>query len=125
MAEPQAPEHETPEDEDSRRVPMAALGVWAMIVTGLLLAIAFVDLATVSYRYNTFTQRTSRLVDERGLVDIWNEQLGDLPGGALLEAVMIASLLLILAGAAWGAWMLLVGAHAPGAMPQRRRREDR
>jgi hypothetical protein len=87
------------------------LSVWAALAAGLLLFILFGSVSAISYRYYSFSGRVVRLDPHRTLVDIWRDGIAALPAFAvdwLPGAVIIACLIVAVACAIGGMWMLLV-----------------
>ncbi len=90
---------------------MVRIGAWAFAVLALLAYLSFGWVDAVWYRYNTFTQRLSREVDERDIVNIWMSWLDNLPessGDWALSALFVGSLAVVIASMIVGIWLLLV-----------------
>ncbi|HYH13267.1 MAG TPA: hypothetical protein VD789_12990 [Thermomicrobiales bacterium] len=85
--------------------------VWAVILVGSAGFLAFGNLSVVSYRYSPFLQQTFREIDERGFLDIWREQIQNLPSATpqwVVNASFVLAIILVLAAVGYGAWLLLV-----------------
>lgn len=120
MSERTAEPLHTPEPDETPAGPPPLAGsrssvyriaVWMAATLLTLGFLAFGSLGAVWYRYNAFTQRVSRQVEDRGIVEIWDNWLNDLPQGEgewLLGTVFVGSIVVVLAAVVWGAWLLLV-----------------
>ena len=87
--------------------------VWIAVLLGSVAYLVLGQISVVSYRYSPFLQRTFREVEERGFFDIWTEQIENLPSASpqwVVNGAFVLAIALVLAGAGYGAWLLLVAA---------------
>ncbi len=78
----------------------------------LAVAMSVLSIATVSYSYSPFMQRTYREVGHHGFVTVWKAQVEDLSSISsqwLLDAAFVASVVVLLLAVVAGTWLLLVG----------------
>lgn len=88
-----------------------SLVVWLAAMTGLLLWFAVGQVATISYTYNPFLQRTFREVSDTPIQDVWTYQVRNLPDARLqilLDALFTVSVVVVVVGVVVGSWLLLV-----------------
>jgi hypothetical protein len=124
MAMPPSDAHDTVPPDETERTGRGdrrlRLGVWAALVLALLLFLLVGSVPAISYRYNTFSGRVTRIDRSRSLVDIWNDQVSALPGfsiGWLPGFVFVACIVITVLCAVAGAWLLLM---QPTGGPARR-----
>lgn len=85
--------------------------VWAAILLVSAGYLVVGNMSVVSYRYSPFLQQTFREVDQRGFVDIWTEQVRNLPSATpqwVVNGSFVIALAVVLVTAGYGAWLLLV-----------------
>jgi hypothetical protein len=117
-----------PEGTVAEHRPRLRLGIWGTLMTALLAMLAVGGVVTVSYETNFLRQRTDRIEDYRSFVDIWSEQVGDLPEAPvqwLLDGGFVAAIVVVVVCVAYGAWLLLISSSAsPDAAMARSRRRN-
>lgn len=109
--EPSSPSS-PPADETRLKGRIAA---WALMTGGWLAFLVLGSVSVISYTYNGFLGKTFKEVGDKSLLDIWRYQVGHLPeyfNQTLLETMFVASLVVLLIGGIYGAWLLVV--RSPG-----------
>ncbi|HEV2128887.1 MAG TPA: hypothetical protein VGR22_09740 [Thermomicrobiales bacterium] len=104
---------------------MARVGVWTFAALALLVYLAVGRVDAVWYRYNIATQRMSRQVDERNIVNVWMSWLDNLPESPddwVLNALFVGSLVVVVVVMMLGAWLLLVSSGDLNPRASRSRR---
>lgn len=87
------------------------LGVWLVLTIGLLVYLAFGNVAVVSYTYNAFLRRTFKEEGRETVMDIWSYQVSHLPSASMqlvVDTAFVASLVIMVVGVIYGVWLLLV-----------------
>lgn len=126
---PGSSDEQTPREETARRDLVTTLtGSWArriawiVVLLGSVAYLVFGAVSVVSYRYSPFLQQTLREVEERGFFEVWSEQVANLPSASpqwIIDGAFVISLAVVLAGAGYGAWLLLVASGDEASHGQR------
>jgi hypothetical protein len=98
------------------------IALWALAMLGLLGYLFLGQVGAVWWRYNPFTQRVTREVDQRRILEIWSSWLDELPQGAsdwALSALFVGSAFVVLLTVIGGTWLLLI---SPNRLELRLRR---
>lgn len=88
--------------------------VWTLTMLVLLGYLFLGQVGAVRWRYNPFTQRVTREVDQRRILEIWSSWLDELPQGAsdwALSALFVGSAIVVLLTVIGGSWLLLISPH--------------
>jgi hypothetical protein len=129
---PPDPEVATSPDEASRGGAgltgmRVRLGLWVVLVAGFIGFLLIGSVSAISYQYSVYTRKVTRLDVNRSLIDIWRDQVSDLPAfsvGWLPGVVFVLSIAIVTLCAVGGAWLLLMSPDAAAAGRPRRAAGD-
>lgn len=85
--------------------------VWTISMLALLGYLFLGQVGAVWWRYNVFTQRVTREVDQRRILDVWASWLNELPQGGgdwALTAFFVGAAIVILLTVIVGSWLLMI-----------------
>ena len=109
-------DQDTDEDERSEQSPATGrrLVAFSVLMLGSLIYLLVGYVPVISYDYDPLLRQTSRIVNERSFFEIWAAQVQNLPTASLqwvVDGMFLISLVVVVAGVIYGAWMLLVSSE--------------